>query len=249
MAKQNKFGSTINKGELNSLLRLLGEKADPALLGALMREGSGFLRYVGTSAPRADSEGRWQDKVITDIVPDRSSILDLGCGEGDLLLQFAKKKHSRVQGIEIDADQVSACVDKGIPVIQTNLDLGLKGFPDNCFDYVILEETLQTLMRPNIILEEMLRVGSHGIVTFPNFGYWRVRLDFAVRGRMPVTDWLPHKWYETPNIHLFSITDFIEYADENKMPITDIIVIENGKTRPYQEGDNLYAEEAVVVFG
>lgn len=103
-------------------------------------------------------------------------------------------------------------------------------------------------MRPNIILEEMLRVGSHGIVTFPNFGYWRVRLDFAVRGRMPVTDWLPHKWYETPNIHLFSITDFIEYADENKMAITDIIVIENGKTRPYKEGDNLYAEEAVVVF-
>lgn len=248
MAKRGKFDSRINMGELNALLRLLGEKADPALLGVLTREGGAFLKFVGSSAPRSESEGRWQDQAINDIVPEGSTILDLGCGEGDLLLHLAREKKARVQGIEIDADQVAACVEKGIPVIQTDLDLGLQGFPDKHFDYVILEETLQTLMRPNVILKDMLRVGKRGIATFPNFGYWRVRLDLAVRGKMPVTEWLPHRWYETPNIHLFSISDFIDFADENNISIIDLVVLEDGKTRPFRDGDNLYAEEAVVVF-
>ena len=245
---QNAFDTSLNKGDLASLLRLIGEKTDPALLNLMLKQGMTFLKQVGSSAPLPESEGRWQDQVIEKEVPEGASILDLGCGEGNLLMRLKETKKARVQGVEIDADQVAICVERGIPVIQTDLDLGLKGFPNHCFDYVILEETLQTLKRPDIILQEMRRVGTRGIVTFPNFGYWRVRLDLAVRGQMPVTEWLPHRWYETPNIHLFSIRDFIEHATEINMRIIDILILENGHPRPFQDGDNLYAEEAIVIF-
>lgn len=247
---QNAFDTSLNKGDLASLLRLIGEKTDPALLNLALRQGKGFLEKVGSSTPLPgqDREVRWQDRVIEDEVAGGSSILDLGCGEGNLLLRLREKKGARVQGVEIDADRVALCVEKGIPVIQTDLDLGLRGFPTNCFDYVILEETLQTLRHPDAILQEMRRVGQKGVVTFPNFGYWRIRLDLAVRGQMPVTDWLPFRWYDTPNIHLFSIRDFIEHANEINMHVIDILVMENGKPRPFQDGDNLYAEEAVVIF-
>ncbi|MDR1611375.1 MAG: methionine biosynthesis protein MetW, partial [Planctomycetota bacterium] len=225
-----------------------GEKVDPALLNLLLKRGRTFLESVGSSENRPATGDRWQDRFIAGEVWDGASILDLGCGEGKLLSWLQREKNARVQGVEIDSDQVAICVDNGIPVIQTDLDLGLKGFPDKCFDYVILEETLQTLKRPDVILEEMRRVGRRGIVSFPNFGYWRVRLDLAVRGRMPVTEWLPHRWFETPNIHLFSISDFIEHANAIKMRIIGIHVFGDGEARPFREGDNLYAEEAAVVF-
>ncbi|MDR0363181.1 MAG: methionine biosynthesis protein MetW [Planctomycetota bacterium] len=249
MKKINQFDAALNRTELQTLLRLIGEKVDPALLNLLLKQGRGFLESVGSSENRPAATGeRWQDRIIAGEVRDGASILDLGCGEGNLLSWLQREKNARVQGVEIDADQVAICVEKGIPVIQTDLDLGLRGFPDKCFEYVILEETLQTLKRPDVILDEMLRVGHRGIVTFPNFGYWRVRLDLAVRGRMPVTEWLPHRWFETPNIHLFSISDFIEHANAIKMRIIGIHVHGDGESRPFREGDNLYAEEAVVIF-
>lgn len=248
MGKRSVFDAGLNKTDLASLLRLFGDKVDPVLLNLLMRQGKGFLEQVGSSESRPRSGARWQDSAISEEVPEGASILDLGCGEGNLLAHLAAIKNARVQGVEIDADQVAICVGRGIPVIQTDLDLGLKGFPNRCFDYVILEETLQTLKRPDVILQEMRRVGRRGIATFPNFGYWRVRLDLAVRGQMPVTPWLPHRWYETPNIHLFSIRDFLEHAEEIKMHIISIQVMENGLARPFRDGDNLYAEEAMVVF-
>ncbi len=248
MSIRNDYDASLDKTVLASLLRLIGEKVDPALLNLLLKQGRSFLEQVGSSDPQPEREGRWQDRVIEEEVPEGASILDLGCGEGNLLRRLQQTKKSRVQGVEIDADQVAICVEQGIPVIQTDLDLGLKGFPDKCFDYVILEETLQTLRHPDVILAEMRRVASRGIITFPNFGYWRVRLDLAVRGQMPVTEWLPHRWFETPNIHLFSIRDFIEYADDIAMRVINILVLENGEPRPFQDGDNLYAEEAVVIF-
>ncbi len=258
MDRNDEFASSVDRSELSSLLRLMSDKVDPALLNLLLREGGNFLRSVGSSEsnsePDADAEKRiapnphWQRDVIDGMIPEKASILDLGCGEGSLLEWLGSTKASVVQGVELDADKVAACVEKGIPVIQTDLDFGLKVFPDGCFDWVILEETLQTLRHPDSIIAEMRRVGRRGIVSFPNFGYWRVRLDLAVRGRMPVTSWLPHRWYRTPNIHLFSIRDFIDYAEEIGMRILHIQVLENGVGRSFHKGDNLYAEEAVVFF-
>ncbi len=248
MARTNAFAGQVDRGELASLLKLMRDKVDPALLEFLVKQGAGALNSVGNSDQLTQGDPNWQYRIIADSVPDKASILDLGCGEGNLLEYMLREKRARVQGVELDADQVATCVDRGIPVIQTDLDLGLKVFPDKSFDYVILEETLQTLRHPDKIIAEMRRVGRRGIVTFPNFGYWRVRLDLAVRGRMPVTGWLPYRWYQTPNIHLFSILDFIDYAEQEKMTIISIHVLENGVSRPFQNGDNLHAEEAMVLF-
>ncbi len=250
MAVKTEFDGEVGKMELSALLRLMGEKVDPALLELMLKQGATFLQTVGSSeqAPEMKANPHWQYDVIGEEIPDGASILDLGCGQGNLLGWLSGEKRAKVQGVELDADNVAVCVEKGIPVIQTDLDNGLKVFPDKSFDYIILEETLQTLRRPDVIIAEMRRVGRRGIVSFPNFGYWRVRLDLAVRGRMPVTSWLPHRWYRTPNIHLFSIRDFIDYAEEIDMKLIRIQVLDNGIGRPFRKGDNLYAEEAVVFF-
>lgn len=234
--------------EILSLLRLMGEKVDPAILDILLRQSNTFLRNVAAPPQTPIADDRWQYKAMAEEIPDKASILDLGCGEGDLLAWLSEKKHAKVQGVELNADQVTECVGKSIPVIQADLDSGLEMFPDKCFDYVILEETVQTLRRPDQIISEMRRVGRRCIVSFPNFAYWRVRLDLALCGRMPMTSWLPHQWYKTPNIHLFSIQDFIDYAENTGMKIIRIQVVENGIGRAYRSGDNLYAEEAMVFF-
>lgn len=242
------FDGAAGMDELAELAGLMRDKIDPALLELLLRGGAGFLKSVGSSDLPPEGDRNWQHKFIAEEIPPDVSVLDLGCGEGGLLAWLAEKKSVRVQGVELDADKVAACAEKGIPVIQTDLDLGLKVFPDKSFDYVILEETLQTLRRPDVIISEMRRVGRRGIVTFPNFGFWRVRLDLAVRGRMPVTGWLPYRWHQTPNIHLFSIRDFIDHAEETGMKLIRIHVLESGVSRPFRQGDNLHAEEALVVF-
>ena len=238
----------LGKTELASLLRLMGEKVDPALLDLLLQQGASFLTSVGTSDRAPEGDANWQFEIIAREIPQGASVLDLGCGTGNLLARMAKERNARVQGVELDSRNVEVCVEKGVPVIQADLDLGLSVFPDKSFDYVVLEETLQTLRRPDRIIGEMRRVGKRGIVSFPNFGYWKVRLDLAVRGRMPVSGWLPHRWYETPNIHLFTIRDFLDYAEEIGMKLLDIHVLKDGAALPFEKGDNLYAEEAMVFF-
>ncbi len=242
------FDRRVDKGELASLLRIVGEKVDPSLLHFLMREAPTFLESVGTSAERPEGDADWQLGVIGNEIPHGSSVLDLGCGRGFLLARMAEEKGARVQGVELDPDNVAVCVEKGVPVIQADLDLGLKVFPDKSFDYVVLEETLQTLRHPDEIIAEMRRVGKRGIVSFPNFGFWRVRLDLAVRGRMPVTGWLPYRWYRTPNIHLFTIRDFMDYAEESGMNVLSVHVLKDGEAKLFVKGDNMFAEEALVVF-
>lgn len=248
MGKRAKIDSDIDKGDLSTLLSLMGDKLDPALLGLLLQQGAHFLKGVGSSEAPPEGDANWQYPLIANEIPEAAAVLDLGCGQGHLLERMARDKNARVQGVEIDSYNVEVCVEKGVPVIQADLDLGLSVFPDKSFDYVILEETLQTLRRPDIIISEMRRVGKRGIVSFPNFGFWRVRMDLAVRGRMPVSGWLPFRWYQTPNIHLFTIQDFIDYAEENGMALLSMHVLKNGCSHPYQKGDNLYAEEALVVF-
>jgi len=190
---------------------------------------------------------RWQDRLIEAIVPHGASVLDLGCGGGELLHRLIEHKHVRGQGVELDPAAVNQCVARDVPVVQADLDEGLRGFADQSFDYVVLEETLQTLHRPVAVLGEMLRVGRRGIVSFPNFGHWRVRLDLAVRGRMPISDRLPYRWHDTPNIHLFTLRDFLDWARQNRVRIVEAHALVDGAHRPLQPQDDLHAEEVLVV--
>ncbi|MGB0956298.1 MAG: methionine biosynthesis protein MetW [Panacagrimonas sp.] len=146
---------------------------------------------------------------IAEWIPPGASVLDLGCGDGQLLSHLRQSRQVKGYGLEIDTANVAACVSAGINVIQADLDDGLMDFDSGSFDYVLLTQTLQALQRPDQMLSEMLRVGRHAIVTFPNFGHWRVRLQLMF-GKMPVTSDLPNRWFDTPNIHLCTVRDFEE---------------------------------------
>jgi methionine biosynthesis protein MetW len=154
-------------------------------------------------------------------------ILDLGCGDGTLLRYLATTRQVSGYGVEIEDAGILACVKNGINVIQGNLERGLSGFDDRSFDYVILSQTLQAMKNGEHIIDEMLRVGAEGIVTFPNFGYWKNRWQ-ALAGRMPVTDSLPHQWYDTPNIHLCTIEDFETFCSAQRVHILERVVMTNG---------------------
>ncbi len=146
--------------------------------------------------------------IIAEWIAPRTRVLDLGCGDGELLQHLARRKQVSGYGIEIDDEHIPECIRAGVNVIQMDLDAGLSEFDDDSFDYVVLSLTLQAMRYPRRLLEEMLRVGRQGIVTFPNFGHWSARVQLALRGRMPVTRALPSTWYDTPNIHLCTLKDF-----------------------------------------
>ena len=202
---------------------------------------------LAASAPRARAEGRWQDRVILEEVLRESSVLDLGCGEGELLSQLIRRLAVRGQGVELDPLAVLKTIDRGVPVLNIDLDQGLVDFADQSFDYVILESTLQTLKNPLAVLREMLRVGRRGIVAFPNFGHWRVRFDLAVRGRMPVTPELPYGWHDTPNIHLFTLADFLDWCLAGEVTVIRSFGLVEGRIlSPLSPTDNLAVEEALI---
>lgn len=156
-----------------------------------------------------------------------SRVLDLGCGDGTLLRFLWRERNASGYGVEIDEAGVLACIRNGVNVIQSDLERGLSDFEDRAFDYVILSQTLQTVRHSERIVAEMLRVGREGIVTFPNFGYWKNRLHVA-RGKMPVSDNLPYQWYDTPNIHLCTIADFEDFCTAHEVRILERTVITNG---------------------
>lgn len=145
--------------------------------------------------------------VISEWIEPGSRILDLGCGDGALLHHLARTRGVRGYGLEIDPAKLAACIARGVNVVQADVDDGLKDFGTDSFDYVVLTQTLQALVRPDLALTEILRVGRRAIVTFPNFGHWRVRAQM-LRGRMPLTPALPDSWYDSPNIHLCTVSDF-----------------------------------------
>lgn len=191
-------------------------------------------------------------EIITEIVEKGSKVLDLGCGEGDLLKMLVEKKACSGVGVEIDQNNAVCAIEKGLSVIQGDIDEGLKDFSDNSFDYVILNQTLQLTEKPDYVIKEMLRVGKKVVVSFPNFGYWKVRLYLLFQGKMPKSNILPFEWFDTPNIHLLTIKDFFVFCKNQKIKILEQIYMNKAK-KVYgffsSVKVNLFAEEAMFVLG
>ncbi len=165
-------------------------------------------------------------KAIIKWIKPNSRVLDLGCGDGSLLKYLQDNLNVTGYGLEINNDNIVKCIKNGVNVIQTNLDAGLSDFDNNSFDYVIMTQTLQAIQHPDKLLDEMLRIGREGIVTFPNFGYWSCRLQIMF-GRMPVTPSLSHQWYNTPNIHLCTLSNFEDLCQEKSIKILHRTVVDN----------------------
>ena len=161
----------------------------------------------------------WEDEYIGRLLSSGDSVLDLGCGNGELLASIAELADVRCQGVECDRKAALTCIEKGLPVCLMDLDKVLENVQPQSFTYAVLERTLQTLPQPLETLKEMLRVARYGVVSFPNFAHWSVRLSFAFFGRMPITGSLPYHWYDTPNIHLCSINDFLDWIAENRLRV------------------------------
>jgi methionine biosynthesis protein MetW len=182
---------------------------------------------------------------IANWIKPGARVLDLGCGDGTLLRYLNEQRGGVGYGVEIDDAGILACVNNGVNVIQGDLERGLSGFADGSFDYVILSQTLQAVRSSERVVREMLRVGREGIVTFPNFGYWRNRLQ-VIRGNMPVSDRLPYQWFDTPNIHLCTITDFEDFCRSHGVRILERIVMRDGSAVDFLP--NLLGSLAVYRF-
>ncbi|HEX7328913.1 MAG TPA: methionine biosynthesis protein MetW [Casimicrobiaceae bacterium] len=204
-------------------------------------EKRGPSRFSASSAapPRTD----W--KTIAGWVPAGARVLDLGCGDGSLLAYLAGERGATGYGVEIDEAGVLSAVRNGINVVQSDLERGLAGFDDQAFDVVILSQTLQAMRRIETIVAEMLRVGREAVVTFPNFGHWKHRLQI-LRGRMPVSRSLPYQWYDTPNIHLCTVADFDAFVEARRCRVIDRVVLAQG--RPVSFAPNLLGELAIYRF-
>jgi len=151
-------------------------------------------------------------KIISNIIKENTRVLDVGCDDGSLMELLKENKNVDIRGIEISKQKVQTCISKGLTVIEGDAEFDLKQFPDKSFDYVVLGQTLQAFINPEIVIEELLRVGKKAIVTIPNFGHWKVRLNLLIQGTMPVTKTLPNEWYNTPNIHMCTIKDFFKFS-------------------------------------
>ncbi len=189
-------------------------------------------------------------ELIADIVPANSTVLDLGCGTGELLYKLLHEKNVQAHGVEIFERYIYSCIEKGVPVIHADLDEGLDDYPDKSFDYVILSKTIQVVKKPNLILNEMLRVGKTCIISLPNFGYWIVRAQLFFKGIMPVSKILPYEWYDTPNIHLVSLKDFNRFCREQKISIINQVHLKNNCTEKFLPNliPNLFSELSIYVL-
>jgi len=166
--------------------------------------------------------------IIQNWIRPRSRVLDLGCGDGTLLDYLQREKQVSGYGLEIDADYITECVRKDVNVIEQDLDIkGLANFRDKSFDTVVMTQALQAIRHPDLMLDEMLRLGHEGIVTFPNFAYWRLRWYLTWQGRMPLSPALPHSWYDTPNIHLCTVRDFEALCRQKRIRLLSRTVVDN----------------------
>jgi methionine biosynthesis protein MetW len=189
---------------------------------------------------------------IAAMIPPSTRVLDIGCGDGALLEYLVRVKGVDGRGLELIQQNVNHCVARGLSVVQGDADTDLTEYPSGVFDIVILSQTIQATRRPRFVLQELLRIGKRTIVSFPNFGHWRVRLSLAANGRMPVTKALGHAWHDTPNIHLCTIADFLSLANEVGARIEQAWALHEGQgTKPMQPqawGHNLFAQGAIFLL-
>jgi len=167
--------------------------------------------------------------IIANNIESGTRVLDVGCGDGVLMEYLKKEKNIDVRGLEISKDKVQKCISKGLTVIEGNAEIDLKQFPDNSFDYVVLSQTLQAFIHPELVIKELLRVGKRAIITIPNFGFWKIRLHLLIKGSMPVTKTLPDEWYNTPNLHMCTIKDFVEFSNKINFKIFKSIAMNQKK--------------------
>ena len=191
-------------------------------------------------------------KIIADLLEENTRILDVGCDDGTLMEFLKKNKNVDIRGIEISKKKVQVCISKGLTVLEGNAEFDLKQFPENSFDYVILGQTLQAFVNPEIVIKELLRVGKKAIVTIPNFGHWRVRLDLLTKGTMPVTKTLPNDWYNTPNIHMCTIKDFVKFSKTINFKIYKSLALMNKNVSNINNSNlsfkNLFAELGIFLI-
>jgi len=187
-----------------------------------------------------EKPSRLEYSVFTNWVSDGASVLDLGCGEGELLAFLIKTKHVRAQGVELSPEAIGHCVVAGLSVFQQDIDTGLSEFGDNSFDYVVLNQTIQQVKKPEFALKEALRVGEKTIVGIPNFAHYKARSRIFFKGRVPVTASLPYQWYDTPNLHFLSIADFKDYCKNKGICIERAFYVSSN--RPVKFLPNLLAE-------
>jgi methionine biosynthesis protein MetW len=190
---------------------------------------------------RADLE------IIQEWIKPGSRLLDLGCGDGELLRYLSDHRKVTGYGLEIDPEKINACIERGVNVLEQNLDTGLSNFGDNSFDSVLMTQALQAVHYPDQVLEEMLRIGREAILTFPNFAHWRCRLYLGTKGRMPVSEFMPYTWYNTPNIHFCTFKDFEDLCRQRSIRILDRLVVDQAHQSTWLSGlwPNLLGEIAI----
>ncbi len=218
----------------------------PQALGLARVEALSPTATVSTDELRRDL------RLIAEMIDPGARVLDIGCGDGALLAYLTRQKGVDGRGIELSQSGVNACVAHGLSVIQGDADRDLDAYPARAFDVVVLSQTLQATRAPRRVIEALVRIGRRAIVSFPNFGFWKIRLGLLLRGRMPVSDLLPHPWYETPNIHLCTIRDFVALCDELEVRVERSLTLDR-HGRPYALDPrgglaNLLAEQGVFVL-
>jgi methionine biosynthesis protein MetW len=191
-------------------------------------------------------------KVIADLIEKDKRVLDVGCSDGTLMEFLKDNKNINIRGLEISKDKVQKCIAKGLTVIEGNAEKDLKQFPNKSFDYVILSQTLQAFLDPELVINELLRVGKKAIVTIPNFGYWKVRLHLLTKGTMPITKTLPDKWYNTPNLHMCTIKDFVQFINSRNFKIFKSLALNNDSISLINKSNlglkNLFADLGIFLI-
>ena len=192
-------------------------------------------------------------KVIADLLPNNSKVLDVGCGDGSLMDLLVKDKNIEARGLELDQSNVQKCIVKGLPVIQGDAETELYQFPPQSFDYVILSQTLQAFYKPDKVLKELLRIGKSVIVSIPNFGYWKVRTSLLFFGKMPITKTIPNTWFNTPNLHMCTIKDLFNYCEDQNIEIKKVIGVNENNISLIKKSNlemkNLFSKLGIFLIG
>ena len=191
-------------------------------------------------------------KIIANSIQKEKSILDVGCGDGELMKFIYENISKKIRGLEISKDNVQKCIQKGLTVIEGNAEMDLQQFPSNSFDYVILSQTLQAFLNPEKVISDLLRIGKTSIVTIPNFGFWKVRFNLLFKGTMPVTKTLPNQWYNTPNLHMCTIKDLFDFCLEKNIKINKVIGVNEDNTSEIKKSNlemkNLFSKLGIFLL-